>query len=188
MRQTLCGALAGMVLTAGALAAQRAGASPVVQSLKVFADQYTPWITAALDSIPSDQYGYKPTPPQQSVGYIAQHLESSSYQLCGLFGGTKHASTAKDSLSDTVKAKWPKDTLVARVRRAFAFCNDAFGQVSDTMLAQQVSFGRPESPTTAARSLFGVGYVSDLADHYSQLANYMRLNGLLPPSARRPSR
>jgi hypothetical protein len=23
----------------------------------------------------------------------------------------------------------------------------------------------------------------DLADHYSQIANYMRLNGILPPSA-----
>jgi hypothetical protein len=26
----------------------------------------------------------------------------------------------------------------------------------------------------------------DWADHYSQLANYMRLNGLLPPTARKP--
>jgi hypothetical protein len=28
-----------------------------------------------------------------------------------------------------------------------------------------------------------LGHALDVADHYSQLANYMRLNGILPPSA-----
>jgi hypothetical protein len=28
-----------------------------------------------------------------------------------------------------------------------------------------------------------LGHALDLADHYSQLANYMRLNNILPPSA-----
>ena len=29
-----------------------------------------------------------------------------------------------------------------------------------------------------------LGHVIDMADHYSQLANYMRLNNMLPPTAR----
>jgi hypothetical protein len=28
-----------------------------------------------------------------------------------------------------------------------------------------------------------LGHVIDMADHYSQIANYMRLNGMLPPTA-----
>jgi hypothetical protein len=28
-----------------------------------------------------------------------------------------------------------------------------------------------------------LGHVVDMADHYSQIANYMRLNGMLPPTA-----
>jgi hypothetical protein len=28
-----------------------------------------------------------------------------------------------------------------------------------------------------------LGHAIDLADHYSQLANYMRLNNILPPTA-----
>jgi hypothetical protein len=185
MRRTLHRVLAATVLAASAGAAQQPSASPVVQSIKRFADQYTPWITAAFDSIPADKYGYKPTPAQQSVGYVAQHIESSAYALCGLFGGSTHAGTARDSLSDTVKAKWPKDTLVTRVKAALMFCNEAFARVTDQMLADQVSFGAPGSSQVATRALFGIGYVNDLADHYSQLANYMRLNGMLPPSARR---
>jgi hypothetical protein len=28
-----------------------------------------------------------------------------------------------------------------------------------------------------------LGHVIDMADHYSQIANYMRLNNLIPPTA-----
>jgi ACS family hexuronate transporter-like MFS transporter len=35
----------------------------------------------------------------------------------------------------------------------------------------------------APKSRFVLIYVLDLVDHYSQMANYMRLNGMLPPSA-----
>ena len=126
MRQIGRHALALIALGTSTAAAQAPAASPVVQSLKTFVDQYTPWITAAFDSIPAERYAFRPTPAQQSVGYIAQHIEFSAYQLCSLFGGSTHAVTARDSLADTIKAKWPKDSLVARVRAAFQFCNNAF--------------------------------------------------------------
>jgi len=34
-----------------------------------------------------------------------------------------------------------------------------------------------------ARAGMVLGHALDLADHYSQLANYMRLNNILPPTA-----
>ena len=43
-------------------------------------------------------------------------------------------------------------------------------------------FGRKMS-----RAGFIIGTATDWADHYSQLANYMRLNGMLPPTAKKPS-
>jgi hypothetical protein len=36
---------------------------------------------------------------------------------------------------------------------------------------------------TVVRAGMLIGHVQDLADHYSQLANYMRLNNMLPPTA-----
>ena len=35
----------------------------------------------------------------------------------------------------------------------------------------------------SARANMVLGHALDLADHYSQLANYMRLNNILPPTA-----
>jgi len=155
-------------------------------SFKFFAGHYGGWLLTAFDSIPAAKYAYRPTPAQQSVGYIAQHLEGANYGLCNRFGVMKHATNAKDSLADTVKATWPKDTLVARLRASLAFCDAALAQLSDSNLHDRVPYSPPSSGATAlpARSL--IGFVTDLAEHYSQVASYMRLMGLIPPSALPP--
>ncbi len=137
-----------------------------------FEDIFGGRLVAAFDSIPAAKYDYKPTPSQQTIGYIAQHLEGANYGLCEQFGGLKHASTAKDSLPANVKAGWPKDTLVARLKASLAFC--------DTALARM---GPLESVATASYLL---SFETDLAEHYSQLSVYMRLLNIVPPSALKP--
>jgi uncharacterized damage-inducible protein DinB len=158
----------------------------ITMSFKFFAGHYGGWLLTAFDSIPATKYTYRPTPAQQSVGYIAQHLEDANYGLCNRLGAMKHATSAKDSLPDTVKATWPKDTLIARLRASLAFCDAALAQLSDSNLHDRVPYGPPGSSATAlpARSL--LAFVTDLAEHYSQVATYMRLIGLIPPSALPP--
>jgi hypothetical protein len=165
------------------LAAQQPTANPITQSFKASGTRYAGWLTSAFDSIPASKYGYKPTPVQQSVGYVAQHLENANYQLCSRFGGAPLVLTARDSLADTVKANWPKDTLTTRLKNSFAYCDAAMAKVDDAKLAEEVPMGPPGSGRTAPRARFVLGYVTDLVDHYSQMANYMRLNGMVPPSS-----
>jgi hypothetical protein len=189
---TLRGLILGWLLTlafTAALGAQTpthtsgpARANPITASFKGFG-YYGSWLLAAFDSIPASRYDYKPTPAQQSVGYIAQHLEDANYQLCGRFGGLTRPMTAKDSLADTIKATWPKDTLVARLRASFLFCRDAIERVDDTKLADEYPVGPPGSGRSSVRARDLILFVTDLADHYSQIANYMRLMGMIPPSA-----
>jgi hypothetical protein len=185
-------AIAALVLPA-ALAAQQSAtapqqppANPITLAFKTSGARYAGWLTSAFDSIPATKYGYKPTPVQQSVGYVAQHLENANYQLCSRFGGPAYVMTARDSLADTVKAAWPKDTLTARLKASFAYCDAAMANVTDAKLTDEVPFGPPGSGRTAARARYVLGYVTDLVDHYSQIANYMRLNGMVPPSSARP--
>ena len=157
--------------------------NPITASFKAFHTRYATWLTAAFDSIPASKYSYKPTPAQLSIGYIAQHLEDANYQLCALMNGERRQLTARDSLADTVKAQWPKDTLTARLKASFAYCDAALGKVEDSKLADPMPAGPPGSGRTVPRARYLIVYVTDLVDHYSQLANYMRLNGMLPPSA-----
>jgi uncharacterized protein DUF3471/DinB family protein len=134
-----------------------------------FADRYGSRLMAAFDSIPASRYDYRPTPVQQSIGYIAQHLEAANYGLCEQLGGPKPVRTAKDALADTIKARWPKDTLLARLDASFRYCDAAIGRLPAL-----------DSPPLAATL---IGFETDLAEHYSQLSAYMRLIGMVPPSA-----
>ena len=155
-------------------------------SFKFMAARYGGWLLTAFDSIPSSKYAYRPTPAQQSVGYIAQHLENANYGLCERLGPEKHVRSSRDSLSDSVKATWPKDTLVARLRESFAFCDAALARLTDARLNDRVPYGPPGAGITALPSRSLLLFVTDLAEHYSQIAIYMRLIGLVPPSALPP--
>jgi hypothetical protein len=170
------------LLFPAALAAQSRAAAPVstdstpdgvVLAFARFADIFGGRLVGAFEAVPAARYGYRPTPAQQTVGYIAQHLEDANYGLCERFGDLKRpAATAKDALADSVKARWPKDTLVARLRASMRFCDAALDRVR-----------RVDAPALA-NSLLAVE--TDLAEHYSQVATYMRLLGLVPPSALPP--
>ena len=141
-------------------------------------------LAQAFDSIPASLFGYKPTPAQQSIGYIAQHLANDNYFFCNNFGDLKGTRPAKDTeTADSIKATWPKDTLVSRLKESFTFCQQAFAQLDDAKLADQITitFGGNSRPSTRAAMV--LGHALDMADHYSQLANYMRLNNILPPTA-----
>jgi uncharacterized damage-inducible protein DinB len=158
------------------LAAQAATApappNGVVTQFVRFADIFGSRLVAAFDSIPASRYEYRPTPPQQTIGYIAQHLENANYSLCERVGNAKHPRTAKDSLADTLKARWPKDTLVARLEASLRFC--------DTALERLDAVNSPELASTL------LAFETDLAEHYSQISVYMRLLGMVPPSALPP--
>ena len=141
-------------------------------------------IAQAFDSIPESKFSYKPTPAQLSIGYIAQHVASDNYFFCNNFGAMKATVPAKDSATaDSIKATWPKDTLVAKLKASFTFCENAFAQLDDAKLADQITltFNGQSRPST--RVTMVLGHVLDIEDHYSQLANYMRLNNILPPTA-----
>lgn len=158
----------------------------VAQTFRAFGRPYGAWLIAAFDSIPAAQYTFRPTPIQQSIGYIAQHLEDANYQLCSLFGEGTYVRTAKDLLADAVKARWPKDTLVARVRASLVFCGDAIGRLTDARLADTLQAGPPGATQPVLRARYLILLVTDLAEHYAQVAAYMRIMGLVPPSALPP--
>ena len=147
-------------------------------------------LAQAFDSIPESKFGYKPTPAQLTIGYIAQHLVTDNYLFCNAFGSMKATRPAADTTTaDSVKAKWPKDTLVAKLKASFTFCEEAFAQLDDAKLGDQIQMTFGGNTRTITRAGMVLGHALDMADHYSQLANYMRLNNILPPTALpRPTR
>lgn len=170
-----------------ALAAQQPAAptpNPVTTVFKTRTIGIQRNLAQAFDSIPESKFGYKPTPSQLTIGYIAQHLANDNYLFCNAFGDMKGTRSAADTTTaDSVKATWPKATLVAELKESFAFCESAFSQLDDSKLGENVSVKFGANVRTFARANMVLGHALDIADHYSQIANYMRLNGMIPPSA-----
>jgi uncharacterized damage-inducible protein DinB len=158
--------------------------NPIATAFKARIGALSRNIAQAFDSIPEAKFGYKPTPAQLSIGFIAQHVASDNYLFCDQFGEKKSSLPEKDTATpDSVKATWPKDSLVTKLKASFAFCQEAIGQLEDGKLGDQVTLTFRGNSRNVPRISMVLGHALDLADHYSQLANYMRLIGMLPPSA-----
>ena len=170
-----------------ALAAQQPPAAPANPITTAFRNRIAGLhrnIAQAFDSIPEAKFAYKPTPAQLTIGYIAQHIASDDYFFCNNFGAMKGTRAAEDTATaDSVKATWPREKLLTRLRESFAFCDQAIAQLDDAKLAEPVTITFGGNSRTVSRAQMALGHALDLADHYSQLANYMRLNNILPPTA-----
>jgi uncharacterized damage-inducible protein DinB len=166
------------------LAAQQPPANPITTVFRGRTLGLQRTLAQAFDSIPESKFGYKPTPAQLTIGHIAQHLASDNYFFCNNFGSLKATVPEADMTTpDSVKAKWPKADLVSKLKDSFAFCEKAFEQLDDAKLAEQITMGQAPNTRQAARASMVLGHAMDMADHYSQIANYMRLNGIIPPTA-----
>lgn len=128
-----------------------AAANPITQAFRGFG-YFGTWLLAAFDSIPADKYDFRPTPVQQSVGYIAQHLEDANYQLCARFSGQPRPQLPGDAVADTIRVRWPKDTLVHRLRASLTYCAAAVEHVNDANLADETPVGPPGSGRTTTRA------------------------------------
>jgi hypothetical protein len=157
-------------------AAQSTSNSPAADAFRDQTKRAGTHLIAAAEEMPADKYSYKPTPAQMTFGQIVAHLADGNDFMCGAIGGVKAPTRSKVSATDS------KDQLVARLKETFAFCDQAFASLDDSKLGEQLPFFGGH---TISRIGFEMVMVGDWADHYSQSAIYLRLNGLLPPTAQK---
>jgi hypothetical protein len=131
-------------------------------------------LVASAEEMPADKYSYKPTPAQMTFGEIVLHVADDNDEACPPIAGAKAPARAKLAPTDD-KAK-----LVTRLRESFAFCEQSVAKLDDAHLGTGVSaFGAQWT-----QSSLMMERIEDWADHYSQFAIYLRLNNLLPPTAK----
>jgi len=147
--------------------------NPVLTALRTLLPGRQKNTLAAIDAMPADKFGYKPTPDQMTFAHLVIHIAESNNGLC-----SKIADVPAPKV-DELKETDSKDKLLAAARASFDFCASALASADDSKLGDNVDFGRIQGP----RAL-GVFFLSGgLADHYGAAAMYLRLNGILPPSA-----
>jgi uncharacterized damage-inducible protein DinB len=155
-----------------ALAAQ---AGPVTAATRDAAKDLSKNLLAAAQDMPAAKYGFKPTAGQMTFGELIVHIQDDNRITCAAIAGAAPAAAA------TLKPTDPKEKLVQALEQSFAVCDSALAQLADAKMGDAVTwYGQSTTRATAA-----MGLLMDWADHYSQQAGYLRLNGVLPPTARK---
>jgi uncharacterized damage-inducible protein DinB len=131
---------------------------------------------AAVDAMPADKFGYKPTPDQMTFGHLVAHIIESNNLFCA-----KVAAVPEPKV-DGVKDSDAKDKLAASLKASFDFCSDALSKMDDSKLGEMTeAFGGQQ----VSRARIALALAGSWADHYGMAAMYLRLNGITPPSAKK---
>ena len=165
-------ALATLCLATSA-AAQTA---PVADAFRENTKRAARNLLAAAEEMPADKYGFKPTPAQMSFGDVVGHLSQGNDYLCSSIAGVDAPKRPKLDKGAS------KEKLIARLKETFDGCEGMLAKLDDSQLTGKLPFFGEREVTRAEMIL---ATVEDWGDHYSQLAIYLRLNGLLPPTAKK---
>ncbi len=149
--------------------------NPVTSVVKEILPRQQKNLVAAVEAMPADKFSYKPTEQQMTFGHLVLHIIGSNNHLCATIGNIPEMNPEAP-----LKESDEKDKLVAGLKASFDFCSTALAKVEDSKLGDEVElFGGRKGP----RAFALIALTNDWADHYSSAAMYLRLNGILPPTA-----
>jgi hypothetical protein len=147
---------------------------PVTTGLRVLLPRSRTNTLGAISAMPADKFSYKPTPDQMSFAHLVVHIVGFNNGFCA-----KAAAVAEPKVEE-VKETDSKDKLLAAATASYDFCADALGKMDDSKLGDSIElFGGRQGPRAMADLILSSGW----ADHYAAAAMYLRLNGIVPPSA-----
>jgi uncharacterized damage-inducible protein DinB len=138
-------------------------------------------------SMPADKYDFAPSAAifaasqttdykgVRTFGAMVQHIAAANYFYASGFGGLKPDADVKALADGKLKTK---EEIVAALAASFAFTHKCVA----TLTAQN-AFESVRGMNTKA-SLAG-GVVAHGFDHYGQLAEYLRMNGIVPPASQK---
>lgn len=133
-------------------------------------------ILKSADKMPEELYSYKPTPDIRVFARILTHVIEAQTGSCGAVNGTAAADLPK-----TPAETAPKAEIVAALKASFDACDKAYASVTDANATELLTVGQGRGKRTRIGLLWG--NVSHDNEQYAQLATYMRLKNITPPSA-----
>ena len=164
-----------LVVVAPALAIAQQPKSPAADVLREMISGREKNTVAAFEEMPADKFNYKPTPDQMTFGHLAAHIVEANGYFCSNVGDVPLPKVQE------LKGDEAKDKLVEAMKTSFEFCRAALAKADDAKMNEDIKWfdGKPR-----ARAWAFMGLASSWADHYGMASMYLRLNGLVPPTAK----
>jgi hypothetical protein len=140
----------------------------------------------AAGAMPADKFNFAPTSSLvkgsefkgvRTFAQQAKHLAANIYDFSsGVLGENPPVDTGKDD--DGPDSVQTKEQVVAYVKGAFAYGHKALLSLTET--------NEMEQPQSGPRIGAGVWMMWHSMDHYGQMVEYPRMNGIVPPASRQP--
>jgi uncharacterized damage-inducible protein DinB len=145
-------------------------------------------VVEAAEAMPEDKFDFSPEKLNlpdsdykgvRTFGEQLKHIAASNYLIWSPITGEKPPDTVNDGKGpDNMKAK---AEIIQFLKDSFAFGHKAVATLNDSNLVQPViRNNRP--PTT--RLFLATFAPAHAFDHYGQMIEYLRMNGIVPPASR----
>jgi uncharacterized damage-inducible protein DinB len=166
MKKTLLTALA--ILCAGGLRAQ----DPLSADAKFWYTSIKGYVIRAAEKMPEANYSFKPAPEVRTFGQIVGHIADDQYFFCGTVKGENKDSQIEKTVTS-------KADLIAQLKQSFAYCDAVYDGFKDSQAAEKMKTFAGER-TKLNWLDFNTAH---MYEHYGNIATYMRIKGLVPPSS-----
>jgi uncharacterized damage-inducible protein DinB len=156
------------------------------RALRVFLKLELTAIVSAADAMPADKYGFAPTDGEfkgvRTFGQQVKHLAATNHILAAAALGEQPPADAGDEVGpETVRTK---AEILDYLNASFAHLGkaiDAIGERNATVKSSPIS---PLKGAEATRLALTVESLIHAFDHYGQMVEYLRMNGVVPPASR----
>ncbi len=114
-----------------------------------------------------DKYNYRPNAQVRTFADVLRHIAGSNYDLLNHVTGKKVGDGANDPSPDTYKTK---AQIVAFVKKSVEDGAATIKEQGDAGILKALDYW--------------IGYTEHMGEHYGQLVQYYRNNGIVPPESR----
>ena len=156
------------------------------RALQVLAKLTEKVIVSAADAMPADKYGFAPTDGEfkgvRTFGQMVKHLSATNYMLAAAALGEEPPANAGDELGP--EAVRTKPEILNYLNSSFAQLDKALEAIGQKNVPVKSSPISPLKGTEATRLALVVESLAHAFDHYGQMVEYLRMNGVVPPGSR----
>jgi len=181
--KVICAAALAFCIALPALAADEAP-----DARKVFDQQLSSTereVVGAAEAMPADKFDFAPTNGNfkgvRTFGLEARHIGFELNCVASALLGEPVPSQQHENGPDDLKTR---DQIVQYLKDAFAHAHRAIGTLTNENLMELTAHPfnpRGKNPRVASVAIF----YWHTYDHYGQMVEYLRMNGIIPPASRR---
>ena len=145
-------------------------------------------VVEAAEAMPEDKFDFSPEKLNlagsdykgvRTFGEQLKHIAAANYLIWSPITGEKPPDTVNDGKGpDNMKAK---ADIIKYLKDSFAFGHKAVATLNSSNLVQPITTSSGRQTTRLFQATFAAAHCFD---HYGQMVEYLRMNGIVPPASR----